>query len=195
MTTALLTAMALTTIGCGSQELNDAERAQKVIEAYQTGDFEVFQSYLDTESSMNYMIAALDDTNAEGMPEVYQKAYELTKSAEFTIAEELEPVANDGYVTIRIKTVDFSNAIQEAMLEAANESAEAFADIPTWMMKALSTGGEPVEREASIDTLEGFGIATAGADGELCLSATIEELESMGYTCETTDFGSGVSLE
>lgn len=145
--------MAFTVSGCSIlKETTDAERAQKVIEAYQTDNAKNFKSYIESDDRMNYLLDGLDDTNAEGMIEVYQKVYELTKSAEFIIQEEDKSENTDGYATVTIKTVDFTKALNEAMSEAVKESGEAFADVPTWMMKALNTGGEEVEKEIKIRT-------------------------------------------
>lgn len=146
------TAMAFTATGCSTLGATDSERAQKVIETYQAGEAEKFKSYVGTDNSMTYIMDALDDENAEGMTAVYQKVYELTKTAEFTFAEESKGESDDGYATVTIKTVDFSNALDEAMAEAIAEGGEAFADVPTWMMKALETGGESVEKEVQIRT-------------------------------------------
>lgn len=99
--------------------------------------------------------------NADGMIEVYQKVYELTKNAEVTVTEIPDDASSD-YAKVTIKTVDFTDAIYEAMLEAVAEGGEAFADVPTWMMKALNTGGEVVEKEVQVrthksgDLYEGF---------------------------------------
>lgn len=147
----MTTAMALLITGCSLLEKNKVERAEQVIEAYQTGDIEKFKSYVKEDDRINYLLDALDDSNADGMIEVYQKVYELTKTAEFTV-KEYEDDKSGEYATVTIKTVDFTDALHEAMMEAANEDGEAFADVPAWMMKALSTGGEAVEVEVLVRT-------------------------------------------
>lgn len=152
--TVAVMAMVATVTGCSLKEKNAAEKVQEIVDAYQNGDFETFKSRIDEDSYMHYMMDGLDDENAEGMVEVYQKLYELTKTAEFTILEENIDTStiNDSDITITIKTVDFTNALNEAMLEAIEESGEAFADMPGWMLEALNTGGEVVEKEVVVST-------------------------------------------
>lgn len=148
--TALTAAMAFTVSGCGLREPTDADRAQKVIDAYQEGDVKTFKSYVKEDARMHYLLDALEESNVDGMVQVYQKVYELTKNAEYTFVEENKKENDDGYATVTIKTVDFTDAMEEAMEEAIAEGGEAFADVPTWMMKALNTGGEPVEKEVKV---------------------------------------------
>lgn len=147
---ALAAAMAFTASGCSLREPTDTDKAQKVVDAYKTGDIETFKLYLGEETQMQYMVDALEESNPDGMAEVYQKVYELTKSAEFTFAEESRSENDDSYATVTIKTVDFSDALFDAMEDAVEEGGEAFADVPAWMLKALNEGGEPVEKEVKI---------------------------------------------
>lgn len=147
----VIVAMAFPLSGCALKEATALERAQNVVDAYQAGDADAFKSYIEDDNRMNYLMDALDDTGAEGMIEVYQKVYELTKTAEITVTEKENDLSGE-YAVVTIKTVDFTNALNDAMLEAASEDGEAFADAPGWMMKALATGGEPVEKEVEIRT-------------------------------------------
>lgn len=142
--------MAMMVSGCGTKEPTDADRAQNVIDAYKTNDVEAMKQYFETDKRFVYYVDALDDTGATGMKEVYQKVYELTKNAEFTIAEESKEDNSNDFINVTIKTVDFTDAIHEEMEAAAQEGADAFADVPTWMMRALSTGGTPVEKEVEL---------------------------------------------
>lgn len=150
--TGITTAMAAMVSGCSLLPKSETERTQSIIDAYQTGDIETFQSYVDDDDKLNYLLDAIDDTDAEGMKAVYQKVYELTKDAEFTVTKTEESGYENGYATVTIKTVDFSNALYTAMVEAAVESKEAFEDVPTWMMNALNAGGETVEKEVKVRT-------------------------------------------
>lgn len=145
-------AMAFAMSGCSMNEPTDAQRAQKVIDAYATGDVKTLKSYISNDDSLNLMLDALDETDASGMKEVYQKVYELTKDAEFVVAEEDKSEDDDGYAEVTIKTVDFTNALMTEMANAALEGGDAFADVPTWMMNALNTGGDPVEKTVKVRT-------------------------------------------
>lgn len=149
--TTVASAMAMAVSGCSLKQLNEAERAEQVIQAYQTGDIKAFKSYVGDDDRLNYLLDAQGVENADGMIEVYQKVYELTKNAEVTVTEIPDDASSD-YANVTIKTVDFTDAINEAMLEAVAEGGEAFADVPTWMMKALNTGGEVVEKEVQVRT-------------------------------------------
>ena len=135
--------------GCSLKKLTAVEKAQNIITAYQAGDAETFMGFFTDDNRMEFMMNGLDDENAEGMVEVYQKVHELTKVAEFVFAEDN---SDDEYATVTVKTVDYSGALYEAMLEAAEEGEEAFSDVPTWMLKALNEGGEEVEVEVQVRT-------------------------------------------
>lgn len=147
----MIGAMVLPLSGCALKEASALERAQNVVDAYQAGDVDTFKSYIESDNSMNYMMDALNASEAEGMIEVYQKVYELTKTAEITVTEKENDPSGE-YAVVTIKTVDFTSALNDAMAEAASENGEAFGDAPAWMMKALSTGGEAVEKEVEIRT-------------------------------------------
>ena len=149
----LATAMTIMVSGCSLLPKSETERTQAIIDAYQTGDIETFQSYIADDEKLNYLLEAIDDTDAEGMKAVYQKVYELTKSAEFSVTKTEESGYDNGeYATVTIKTVDFSDALYTAMVEAGVESKEAFVDAPTWMMNALNNGGVTVEKEVMVRT-------------------------------------------
>lgn len=132
------------------QNLTDAERAQNIVDAYVAGDAETFNSYVEHDSRMVYMMNGVAATNPEAMQKVYQKIHELTKTAEITFTD--DSYTDDGYATATIKTVDFTNALNEAMGNAIAEGGDVFADMPGWMMEALNTGGESVELEVKIRT-------------------------------------------
>lgn len=149
----LTTAMAMMVSGCSILPKNVTERTQSIVDAYKTGDIETFQSCVDEGDKLNYLLDAIDDTDAEGMKAVYQKVYEVTKNAEFTVVKTEESGYDNGeYATVTIKTVDYSEALYTAMVEAAVESKDAFVDAPTWMLKALENGGETVEKEVKVRT-------------------------------------------
>lgn len=149
--------MVLSLTGCDKlmtvmENPTDTERAQRVIDAYVAGDAETFNSYVEADSNLVYMMNGVAAANPEAMQEVYQKLHELTKSAEITYEDDSQ-YPDDGYVTVTIKTVDFTNALNEAMENAIAEGGDAFADMPGWMMEALSTGGEPTTVQADIRTM------------------------------------------
>lgn len=152
LVTTMLTVMSFAITGCSVlMDLSPAERAQNVVDAYTTGDTEKFESYIEKDNRLHYMLDALDEENPEGMKEVYQKVYELTKNAEITVTDK-EDDASDTYAVVKIKTVDFTSALDAALIDAVNEGGESFADVPTWMLAALETGGEEVEKEIEIRT-------------------------------------------
>ncbi len=154
----LMVAMAVMMSGCAETLANmnktTTDHVQTIMDAYKNGDTETFMKALDEDNKMNYMMKAIGDSDSTGMKGVYQKVYELTKAAEITVigpsTEESKSSINDEYITVQVKTVDFSTALRVAMVEAAQEGGEAFADMPGWMMKALETGGEPVEYEFDV---------------------------------------------
>ena len=156
----LLVAMTLTMAGCEFLENMTAtttDQMEKLMEAYTSGDVETFKEGLAEDNKLHYMLDAVGDSDSTGMKGVYQKVYELTSKAEITVVgpSKEQGTISDEYITIQIKTVDFSEALEDAMLSAMEEGGEAFADMPGWMMEALNTGGVPVEKEfdVRIDTL------------------------------------------
>lgn len=155
LVTAMAVVVAFTLGGCSqikSLTMDVTERTQQIIEAYRNGDFETFESYVEDGDKLEHMMTAIQgaDANAEGVLAVYQKVYEIAKEAEFSAPEESKDKNNGEYATVMVKTVDFSAALEEAMQAAAAEGGEAFADMPAWMMTALETGGEPVEKEVEV---------------------------------------------
>ncbi len=188
LVTAMTAAMAVLTTGCSLKQPNEAERAENVIEAYQTGDYEKFKSYIKEDERIGYFMDALDDTNADGMVEVYQKVYELTKTAEFTVTE-IKDDNTDEYATVVIKTVDFTDALREAMEAAAMEGGDVYEDAPTWMMEALSTGGESVEIEVQVRT-HSSGNLYDGFNDEFLAAITggfYDYIPATMTTCTSTD--------
>lgn len=155
LVTVMAVVMACTLSGCSqikSLTMDVTERTQQIIDAYRNGDFETFVSYVEDGDKLEHMMTTVQnaDDNAEGMVAVYRKVYEIAKTAEFSAPEESEDKNNGEYATVTVKTVDFSAALEEAMKTAAAEGGEAFADMPAWMMAALETGGEPVEKEVEV---------------------------------------------
>jgi len=151
----LLIAMTLTMAGCEFLENMSAtttDHMEKLMEAYTSGDAETFKKGFAEDNKIHYMMDAVGDSDSTGMKGVYQKVYELTSKAEITVVgpSKEQGTINDEYITIQIKTVDFSQALEDAMLAAMEEGGEAFADMPGWMMEALNTGGEPVEKEFDV---------------------------------------------
>lgn len=150
----LLVAMTLMMAGCDMETLmaTTTDHVQRLMEAYQNGDVETFKAGLEKDNKLHYMMDAIGDTDSTGMKGVYQKVYELTKVADITVVgvSEDDNTIDQEYITVQIKTVDFTEALRTAMLEAAAESGEAFADMPGWMMEALNTGGVPVEKEFDV---------------------------------------------
>lgn len=185
---ALTSAMALMTTGCSLMGSDKVERAESVIEAYQTGDLDKFQSYVDDEDSINYLIDAVEVSNADGMQEVYQKVYELTKSAEVTVTATADDASNE-YATVTIETVDIAGAFHEAMAVAAIEGGEAFADVPGWMMDALNGDLDTVEYEVQARTMSN-GKLYDGFNDEFFSALTggfYEYIPATMTTCTSTD--------
>lgn len=155
LVTVLAVAMSLALSGCSQLQSftkDSLERTQQIIDAYQAGDLETFASYVEDVDKLEHMISRIQETDAasaEGMVAVYHKVYEIAKSAEFSAPEKSDSASSE-YAKVKVKTVDYSKALNEAMLEAAAESGDAFADMPSWMMKALETEGEPVEKEIEV---------------------------------------------
>ncbi len=156
----LLVAMTLAMAGCEFLENMTAtttDQMEKLMAAYTSGDVETVKKGFEEDNKIHYMLDAVGDSDSTGMKGVYQKVYELTSKAEITVVgpSKEQGTINDEYITIQIKTVDFSEALENSMLAAMEEGGEAFADMPGWMMEALNTGGVPVEKEfdVRIDTL------------------------------------------
>lgn len=156
----LLVAMTLSMAGCEFLENMTAtttDQMEKLMAAYTSGDVETVKKGFEEDNKIHYMLDAVGDADSTGMKGVYQKVYELTSKAEITVVgpSKEQGTISDEYITIQIKTVDFSEALENSMLAAMEEGGEAFADMPGWMMEALNTGGVPVEKEfdVRIDTL------------------------------------------
>lgn len=154
----LLVAMTLTMAGCdfldslAAVHVSTTDHVQNLATAYTGGDIEAFKKGVEDDNKILYLLNAVGDTDSEGMKGVYQKVYELTSAAEITVVgvSENDGTVSDEYITIQIKTVDFTEALNSAMADAAAEGGEAFADMPGWMMEALNTGGVPVEKEFDV---------------------------------------------
>lgn len=149
----LLVAMTLAMAGCEFLKPTTAtDHLEKLMEAYTSGDVETFKAGFEEDNKIHYMLDAVGDSDSTGMKGVFQKVYELTSKAEITVVgpNKEKDSMYEQYVTIQIKTVDFSEALDTAMLAAMEESGEAFADMPGWMMEALNTGGVPVEKEFEV---------------------------------------------
>jgi len=166
MVTTMAVTMAFSVTGCGEayQSLvessveegkhEDLDTAEKILNAYMSGDYETFKTFVEEDDNINLMLDALDDENPEGMAAIYQKAYELTKGGEFTLSME-EGEYNSYTILATIKTTDYSDSIATAMVTAADESGEAFADVPSWLMKGLEAGGEAIEQTVEIQVSNG----------------------------------------
>lgn len=146
VTVAVATIMFVLT-GCGLLGSDPAETVQKMLDAYTSGNVEEFKSYFEEDDRMHYLMKAMDGTGAGQMQDVYQKVYELTSKAEIlAIGEATEA----DQVTVRMKTVDYSEKLYNAMTDAMKENGTKFADAPQWMMSALEASGEPIEVEVTV---------------------------------------------
>lgn len=147
LVTVAVAAMVFALTGCGLFGSDPAETVQEMLDAYTSGDVEEFKSYFEEDDRMHYLMKAVDGTGAGQMQEVYQKVYELTSKAEITVVGE---VTEADQVTVRMKTVDYSGELYNAMTDAMKESGTKFVDAPQWMMNALNVSGEPVEAEVTV---------------------------------------------
>lgn len=145
--TAVSVACVFATTGCSLFE-TEVDKATKIIEAYQAGDAEKFMEYAGEDEVMEFMLGSLDDKDAEGMKEVFQKVHEATKDMEFTVEDNDD--SKDGYVTVTFEGEDYMMAFNDAMIEAVAESGEKFADMPAWMIEALENGGESTTMEVEM---------------------------------------------
>ncbi|MBE5865365.1 MAG: hypothetical protein E7292_04010 [Lachnospiraceae bacterium] len=195
----LIMAMVFVMTGCGAMMENltatTTDHLQKLVDAYKNGDMETFKAGFEDDDKIHYMLDAVGDTDSTGMKGVYQKVYELTKAAEITIvgvSEEQQSIS-DEYITIKIKTVDFSEALQEAMTAAMEEGGEAFADMPGWMMEALNTGGVSVEKEFDVRIDTNGGLYTKTHNEELYETLFGGFYDYIAYTMTTCTAEEGCS--
>ena len=121
--------------GCDALKETD-EKIQAVVDAYKSADSEAFFKKMESNSASAVGLECLLDSvksgNTEGMNAVYQKVHELTKDVEVSIEK-----TDSLDVNVTIKTKDASKAIEAAMLAAAAEGPEAFADMPGWLLEGL----------------------------------------------------------
>lgn len=189
--TAVSVACVFATTGCSLFE-TEVDKATKIIEAYQAGDADKFMEYAGEDEVMDFMLGSLDDKDAEGMKEVFQKVHEATKDMEFTVEDNDD--SKDGYVTVTFEGEDYMMAFNDAMIAAIAESGEKFEDMPGWMIEALENGGESTTMEVEMrihsdGTLvpgfnDEFFYAITGGFYEYALwTMTTCTLEEEGYTC------------
>lgn len=145
--TAVVTTMVFVLMGCGLFGSEPADCVQKMLDAYKSGDAKEFTSYFEEGDRMHYLMKAVDGTGAGRMQEVYEKVYELTKEAEVTVVGQ---GTEEDRVKVKIKTVDYSDALYNSMMDAMKVSGTKFMDAPEWMLEALNKAGRPVEREIEV---------------------------------------------
>ncbi|MDE7321452.1 MAG: hypothetical protein K2N73_01760 [Lachnospiraceae bacterium] len=147
--------------GCDALMETD-EKIQAVVDAYKSVDSEAFFKKMESDSAsaagMECFFDSVKSGNTEGMNAVYQRVHELTKDVEVSVEK------TDSYdVNVTIKTKDASKAIEDAMLAAAAEGPEAFADMPSWLLKGLDNA---VDKELTCTfnsrnpDLKGFSMAS-----------------------------------
>ena len=189
--TAVSAACVFATTGCSLFE-TEVDKATKIIEAYQAGDADKFMDYAGEDEVMEFMLGALDEKDAEGMKEVFQKVHEATKDMEFTVEDNDD--SKDGHVIVTFEGQDYMMAFNDAMIAAIAESGEKFEDMPGWMIEALENGGEESTLEVEMvlhsdGTLvptynDDFFYALTGGFYEYALwTMTTCTLEEEGYTC------------
>ncbi len=189
--TVVSVACVFATTGCSLFE-TEVDKATKIIEAYQAGDADKFMEYAGEDEVMEFMLGSLDDKDAEGMKEVFQKVHEATKDMEFTVEDNDD--SKDGYVTVTFEGEDYMMAFNDAMIAAIAESGEKFEDMPGWMIEALENGGDSTTMEVEMrihsdGTLvpgfnDDFFYAITGGFYEYALwTMTTCTLAEEGYTC------------
>lgn len=147
--------------GCDALKETD-EKILAVVDAYKSADSETFFKKMESNTSSAVGLECLLDSvksgNTEGMNAVYQKVYELTKDIEVSVEK------SDALdVNVTVKTKDASEAIEAAMLAAAAEGPEAFADMPGWLLEGLDNA---VDKELTLtfdsrnNDLKGFSMAS-----------------------------------
>ncbi|MDE6618916.1 MAG: hypothetical protein K2K74_00210 [Lachnospiraceae bacterium] len=126
--------------------MEDDAKVQSIVDAYKSADSEAFFKKMESDAvaatGLECYFEAINSNNTEGMNAVYQKVHELTQNVEISCEE------TDSYdMPVTIKTKDASEAIEAAMLEAAAEGPEAFADMPSWLLKGLDNA---VDKEITV---------------------------------------------
>lgn len=147
--------------GCDATKEKD-EQIQAVVDAYKSGDSTAFFKKMEKDATaatgLECLFDSIDSGSTDGMNAVYQKVHELTKDVEIS-CEKTDSLD----VTVTIKTKDASKSIEDAMLEAAAEGPEAFADMPGWLLKGLDNAVDK-EQTCTFNTrnpdLKGFSMAS-----------------------------------
>lgn len=140
--------LAVVLCACGFEEQSVTERTQVIVDAYQDGDMETLMKKMDDrDNRMKYFMDALDDENPEGIAEIYQQVWNMTKDAEVHVEQEDSDTA-----VVTVKTVDIKDAMVKAMDAAAMESKESYADVMGWMSAALDSCEKTTEIEVKVRT-------------------------------------------
>lgn len=132
--------------GCDALK-EDTDKVQEIVDAYKSADADTFFKKLENDATVSRAglecyFESINSGNTEGMNAVYQKIHELTQDVEIS-CEKTDSLD----MPVTIKTKDASEAIEAAMLEAAKEGPEAFADMPGWLLKGLDNA---VDKEITI---------------------------------------------
>ncbi len=171
--------------GCDALK-DDDEKVQAIVDAYKTADAKEFFKKLENDATVSRMglecyFESINSGSTEGMNAVYQKIHELTQNVEISCEE------TDSFdMPVTIKTKDASEAIETAMMEAAAAGPEAFADMPTWLLKGLDNA---VDKEITITfntrnpDMKGYSMASNHEFLEALTAGAYPFLSSTMTTC------------
>lgn len=132
--------------GCDAL-MEDEDKVQAIVDSYKSADAEAFFKKFENDAVVSHaglecFFESVNSGSTEGMNAVYQKIHELTQDIEVSCEK------TDSFdMPVTIKTKDASESIETAMLEAAKEGPEAFADMPSWLLKGLDNA---VDAEVTI---------------------------------------------
>lgn len=171
--------------GCDALK-EDTDKVQELVDAYKSADADTFFKKLENDATVSRAglecyFESINSGNTEGMNAVYQKIHELTQDVEISCEK------TDSFnMPVTIKTKDASESIEAAMIEAAKEGPEAFADMPSWLLKGLDNA---VDKEITITfntrnpDMKGYSMSSNREFLEALTAGTYQYLSSTMTTC------------
>lgn len=147
------------------KELSDEEVVRTLVEAFRNGDYEGLIPYISDDNPLHAFFGSMDPETGGEMAGAYKAIYDKLRTSVTVTAEAVEGKEAWGTVSATVTVPDFTSAIHEAMAEAladqVSTGSTAFHDMPAWLAKAASGGGEMKE--------ETFELHVGNRDGNMVM--------------------------
>ena len=147
------------------KELSDEEVVRTLVEAFQNGDYEGLTPYISDDNPLHTFFEGMDPETGGEMSGAYKAIYDKLRSSITVTAEAVEGKETWGTVSATVTAPDFTAAIHDAMVEALTDQVStgstAFHDMPDWIEKAASGGGDMRE--------ETFELHVGNRDGNMVM--------------------------